>query len=453
MRALLKKYWVALFTATVLLSCTEEAIVSEVPKTDSEHIDLSENDYKVSIEEAEEYLIGFLKHLDDPLTYGSNGGRKIKNVEAIRSNRQIQTYASENDLHVDLDTLMYAINFENGQGFALMAADRRTTPIYAIIDEGEYNYDEAIKNPGFAMFMQNAIVMALEDIKNSNENKAEKKIITYSGGYTYHIKEKVKHRLETRWSQGYPYNMYCPGNATEKYPAGCWPIAVAQVVAYYRSINNVSWEYNNSFGSATMHWNRIIEDCKKWPDGSLDGENQPQSSSEVAHLIRHIGIAMGADYGKKGTSVWENRGINYLRNYCGLSSTTTLNTFNAGICATFLRGRHSIVLMKGAKGSFLGIQTTSGHAWVIDGYIEAYRQRRSGRGSGRSWEEVTMFHCNYGWGGIADGYYYGEVFDTQKGPEIKDESDLIDDKGSSNYKSLLKMCLINSPRNGVYDVF
>ena len=52
MRALLKKYWVALFTATVLLSCTEEAIVSEVPKTDSEHADLSENDYKVSIEEA-----------------------------------------------------------------------------------------------------------------------------------------------------------------------------------------------------------------------------------------------------------------------------------------------------------------------------------------------------------------------------------------------------------------
>ena len=69
MRALLKKYWVALFTATVLLSCTEEAIVSEVPKTDSEHVDLSENDYKVSIEEAEEYLTGFLKHLDDPLTY------------------------------------------------------------------------------------------------------------------------------------------------------------------------------------------------------------------------------------------------------------------------------------------------------------------------------------------------------------------------------------------------
>ncbi len=56
----------------------------------------------------------------------------------------------------DIDTLMYAINFADNQGFALVAADKRTSPVLAIIDEGSFNVDSLSedKDEGFLAFIR-----------------------------------------------------------------------------------------------------------------------------------------------------------------------------------------------------------------------------------------------------------------------------------------------------------
>lgn len=36
---------------------------------------------------------------------------------------------------------MYVVNFSNDNGFVLVAADKRTEPIFAIIDEGNFNFE------------------------------------------------------------------------------------------------------------------------------------------------------------------------------------------------------------------------------------------------------------------------------------------------------------------------
>lgn len=54
--------------------------------------------------------------------------------------------------------------------------------------------------------------------------------------------------------------------------------------------------------------------------------------------------------------------------------------------------------------------------WVIDGYLSQYKYIpmliidqivlvRTSR---------EMVHCNWGWGGSFDGYFYSSVFDTSK---------------------------------------
>lgn len=407
MRALLKKYWVALFTATVLLSCTEEAIVSEVPKTDSEHVDLSENDYKVSIEEAEEYLTGFLKHLDDPLTYGSNGGRKIKNVEAIRSNRQIQTYASENDLHVDLDTLMYAINFENGQGFALMAADRRTTPIYAIIDEGEYNYDEAIKNPGFAMFMQNAIVKELEDIKNY-ENMNKTSLTTYSNvGNTgriddWKISQKYGPYISVQWGQGSPYDKYCPG------VTGCGITATAQILSYLKP--NLTISYNNSY-PIKLNWPLLTK--KRQLLVNEEGD-EAIAVEQVAILMRYLGLTLDAHYWSGGTWIKPNKGVDFLKRLG--YQTTSLSKYNFNTIKKTIEDK-GVVYIVGFSDKvrilFWKItDITKGHIWVIDGYVtgKPCYYNRSDPPRYYYGSTTTLIHCNWGWKGKYNGYFEDDVF-------------------------------------------
>ena len=64
-----------------------------------------------------------------------------------------------------------------------------------------------------------------------------------------------------------------------------------------------------------------------------------------------------------------------------------------------------------------------GHDWVIDGYKDVYRVwgvynnfydenynliRQEPAGE-RKEQETRWLHCNYGWGGTGNGYYYGGV--------------------------------------------
>ena len=65
--------------------------------------------------------------------------------------------------------------------------------------------------------------------------------------------------------------------------------------------------------------------------------------------------------------------------------------------------------------------------WNLDGWL--YRTRyiktyyRNGTVSQRGPFGQTLVHCNFGWEGVADGYYYDGIFDLSKGPVMPEDSD------------------------------
>ena len=87
----------------------------------------------------------------------------IANVETLRS-RQFATRATVDSLSID--TLLYFVNFADNQGFAVVAADKRTSPILALIDKGNYKAKDLAQedNPGFLSFIEQAIT---HEINNS----------------------------------------------------------------------------------------------------------------------------------------------------------------------------------------------------------------------------------------------------------------------------------------------
>ena len=124
------------------------------------------NRFRVSPERAITILSDFMDQMNGQLR---SGGRLIRNVEAIRpsdvglrlSNLRSgsdgeRTSDLENVVSA-LDTLMYVVNFENEEGFALMAADERTSPIFAIIDEGSFSLSNPLHkhdtDNSFAIFV------------------------------------------------------------------------------------------------------------------------------------------------------------------------------------------------------------------------------------------------------------------------------------------------------------
>jgi hypothetical protein len=68
-----------------------------------------------------------------------------------------------------------------------------------------------------------------------------------------------------------------------------------------------------------------------------------------------------------------------------------------------------------------------GHAWVIDAVLRqtANYYEYDSRGKLIRTTPVLrdLVHCNWGWNGLSDGYYFSGAFNTKKGPDVKAEYD------------------------------
>ncbi len=360
--------------------------------------------YSITPDEAANIALDFAAVMRDNerTRIGETGILSVANVQPLRS-RNIITRSETAYNEICIDTLLYVVNFSDDQGFALVAADKRTTPIYAIVDSGFLDFDnlESEENIGFLIFLEGAAGKIVQDV-NTND-AIETKATT--NGWT--IIQKYPAMLKTRWNQTAPYNMYCPNNQY----TGCTVTATAQILSYYQTIGSVSWSDNGRSGSAILNWSRIISDCES-NYGMLNTTSYYASSSEVAHLMRYLGVAMGADYESDGTAVNKKKPINWMNDWGGLNATKLADYSVSPIISAIKSNK--LVYARGNSGrkKFLGITVsyTGGHAWVYDGYVSA--------SSGGAIS--NLLHCNWGWGGSKDGYYISGAFNTNNYAEIYD---------------------------------
>lgn len=396
----------------------------------------SEDIYKVSVEEAEETVVDFLSKMETSEELVSRSGgepRKISDIQVIRNTSVI----SRSSNIAGIDTLMYIVNFKNDAGFAVVGADKRTEPIFAIIDHGNYDINtlETEENEGFITFLNLAIATELEDIKGSQKNNLSR--ATSNG---WNIVSKINPIIKTKWSQGgvnnpNSFGKYCPNKVT-----GCTVTATAQILSHFQTIGRIQWSNNGTSGSAILNWSRIMADCER-TGGYLSPSTTPQSIDEIAHLCRYLGVAFNANYKidkkhpeKNSTGVGEDKPIDWFNKWGGLKATKLAKYDENRIISAIQSGNPVYGRGNSGKRKFLGIRVSwkGGHAWIYDGYIYATKDNNPQK----------LIHCNWGWGGSCNGFYLSKVFNTNLEPEIKDYE--ISRSGESgNYRYNLEYSIIN----------
>ena len=391
---------------------------------------MTSNPYKISVDEAKDIVLDFMQVFqgsDSCKTRTKMRNLEIESVEIVDANKVITRSVGIED------TLLYAVNFSNNGGYVLVGADRRTEPIFGVIDNGSFSEKSVEENPNLAYFLNLALGKAVYDVKTSTTKAVNPGIGDYDNVYgsAYH--------LTSKWGQGAPYNVYCPGPYT-----GCVAVAVAQILSYFPVIGNVSWQDNLASGSAILHWNQIQSDCFK-NDGRLNTFTTPQSANEIAHLMRYLGVVLKAEYKDDGTSMESKDAINWINDWTSLKATK-LKEYNANeifMAANFFSNK--LVYMRGNRGKndFLGItiKYTGGHAWVADGAFSARRKSDN--------KFVNLYHFNWGWDGSNNGYFLATVFDSSN-PAIKDSElpgylSLDDDGTPGNYKYNVEYSVIENP--------
>lgn len=363
--------------ALMLAACSsEEPIAPPTVENDA----MGANPYRVSLTDALKNADALLGELGEGETTRS-AERKVESVEY---------YSRPGTRALGGDTLLYLVNYADDAGFALLSADSRLRPIYAISDEGSMSFSDTTYNKGLALFargveaeitsLPNLPYIPVDSLILKPDFPVNPKVDTLRS-----VKDRVRPMLTTyqrNWNQVAPFNKYCYTSTGEEAQVGCTAVAAAQIMAYHK--------WPEQYGIYTFDWDEINA-------GNID---------MLARFLRLLGNSenLNISYGVRASSAYHGY---YYRTFDNMRYTyhTTFQNFNESDVCAFMKGTHSggytagPILVRGAYPN------NDGHAWVLDGYLQYNLTILTGPTPVFTTDDV-LYHCVWGWGDKNNGYYY-----------------------------------------------
>lgn len=305
---------------------------------------------------------------------------------------------------------VYLINYSNNNGFAIISADKRLRPIYAISDEGQLNLSDTIRNIPIKMFFDKLSI----DVANSLIESRNVPYVIHYDSCSYNVvasqAEPVLSRKVREWHQEYPYNNYCPVLSDGSHAdVGCGAIACGMVCSHFQ------WPP------------KIVNRRLLW-----SGIRRGASIDDVAFFLRQLGIPENLDM--EYTDVGSGSDFpNIIRTFQNLGYERPNNpqNFNESKVRSILDNAQDrtkgegIVIVYGENTN-----NPTAHIWVIDGYarnVYKYKQEEL-----YSPKNTTLFHCVWGWN-CNNGYFYWgnsktlggttEVFDIDDNHSVLGDTD------------------------------
>lgn len=235
--------------------------------------------------------------------------------------------------------------------------------------------------------------------------------------------------IQTIWRQRSPFNDQTP--IKRKYlifgpkrhaPAGCGPIALAQILTY---MNDVRYTFNGRL----IDYDRLQNFCTLNNTGNINGVE----GEMAAYFLSSLGRSLGTRYSYSFGLTLPISVKHFLERYGYRDVRRTFNPQE--------RKRNVLDALDGGCPVFIasGSRLISFHSWVIDGYrksVQITKKTDTTTGkvvSSSRGKEALYVHCNYGWHGACNGYYTYDVFDTSAGAkEFANEAERYISEGTQD---------------------
>ena len=271
----------------------------------------------------------------------------------------------------------YVFNADDNKGFVIVSGDDRTTDILGYSKTGNLDLEQM---PDNLRWWLDGYVRQIEmdtSAKPAQKNKTR-------GADNW---KTVNPLIKTEWNQNAPYNTKCPLIYNQYPMTGCVAVAMAQVMYYWKCPKTATPaipEYTTSFGLMVPALPSVFFDWDLMKCTYKEAETGV-SADAVATLLRYCGQAVEMDYGLDGSSagIFPWHMVQYFgfgKNAKQLIRTMySSSDWESMIYKEVFEGRPVI---------YGGSSMSGGHEFIVDGY--------DGNG---------LFHMNWGWGGMSDGYY------------------------------------------------
>lgn len=381
--------------------------------------------------------------------------RKVKSVDVLtksKTNSRISRTSLQDEQEAPL---AYVVNYENNEGFAILAADTKLPPVISIGDEGNFNTEGFIEFTGNggntrsgadselnpAQEIQYALVnnslllppILPPAIDDNTANCVDTTIVI-----------KCFPLVRTKWGQTLPYNYYAPLDPEDEDKisyAGCGPVAAAQVLAAlsfhrnWRPTTQLSDEYHvNWYTINRMIFNGVT---------SFQDDDNSADALAVASLIRAFGEAAESSYKYHGgTSTYVSK-MNSAFERLGLTNVdyievdTNASTVRDEIFNMVLNNNYPVIVRADNSNN-----VKDKHFFVLDGWLRLEYSIVTSElidlGGHDTFVRIDntqcsfdLAHINLGWDGFCDGYYLPDAFDLTE-RKYQDYAE-PNESGSGNY--------------------
>ncbi|MDE5958945.1 MAG: C10 family peptidase [Muribaculaceae bacterium] len=412
--------------------------------------------------------------LDSPLEYADStpsvSNNKRTEAEAVKLARKAASSTDQNSrapqsysisLITDnqsrsneLDTLCYIVNFDDEQGFALIAYDKRVSPVLAYSDHGNFTNDRSLNPAVYDCFIQKLPAFINNSIENASDaeplNDPDFDVETcYSSTIPYNF-------LGRSWHQKNPYNQ-C---VAKKYPdvqdivVGCVPLAACQAMVFSKdtlTYHNIFYDLmyiRESLQDYDANYDQI-EDMKKNPEAYADcadelnviKTNYDISISYISKILEHLGDDLNAKYAPLATSASTKDAMILLRSLgynISPASGTSLLAYNPTNVVTKIFQNNIVQIRANKAGS------SEAHSWVI--YSASYCRKENALPMPQSFTPLQKFmhdqylnnignmyvYCEWGWKGDKNGLYNTDVFTSRNKENKNDDEDELTTEFNSN---------------------
>lgn len=301
------------------------------------------------------------------------------------------------------DTLIYAVNLSENQGFVLVSATRTGLSLIGYSDAGAYNENDKVADSGFNLYMEAA-----------KDYVADQKA---SGGLiptptpnpdptfpTVHINIVAGPHLTVEWGQSYPEGIFCPNKI-----AGCTQTAMAQMMSFIEQPTSITLTYpNRDKNTQVLAWTELKKHKKSGYLICYCNVSEEIHKS-LGRLCRELGHRNAASYETNGTGSYISNARATFATLCPNNSVSSVLNFYYPYesLLTNLKDNKSIAYIKGDDG-------TVGHAWVCDGVEKigtaSYEYLAD---KGLTWIEKAPLYYHFNWGdcGYNNGWFSPGVFE------------------------------------------
>ena len=306
---------------------------------------------------------------------------KLKSMSASPAQMKVVYTAKPEGSPADSDDngLLYVVSSGDNAGYVMVAGDDVVSnPVLGYSTGGEFDYGTAPDN----------LKWWIGEYARMIEYAAEHGMAVAE---TPRFDTSLDPMIKTHWNQDYPYNNLCPWLSEDMQGyTGCVATAMAQVMKYHEwpERGTGSHTYTDpycgqtlsaNFGETTYRWDLMPND--------YDGSWTDEQIEAVATLMAHCGVAVDMQYMPDGSGAYSQDLPAAFVNYFGYAKDVIYlerdyYTQNEWI------GMVKDELDAGRPLYYSGASSSSGHAFVLDGYnTDGY------------------FHVNWGWGAYLDGYF------------------------------------------------